>query len=194
MNMNGKAVAISTVGYMCLAVMGWMISMTFASWFPGHFDMAFLYPLVIVLGVMGILSFFEGRSLDAIVFFGGTALFSSAFVQFARLTEPSAYLGWFAILWAVVFAYVWVGSFKSGVARMLFLLGLWLAMTSLAIGGWSGAHGWVILAGYIGLITSIVAGATSASEIIRFGMVGDPNVPNVPNVPRVEAPRPMAAD
>lgn len=193
MNDRGKAVAISTVGYMCLAISGWMICMSYADWFPKQYGMALLCPLAIVLGVMGILSFLQDRALDAIVFLGGTTLLGSAYAYNAtssasRMNDPSSYLGWFAILWAVFFAYVWVGSFKSGVSRMLFLLGAWLTMLALAIGGWSGANGWVILAGYIGLATSILAGVTSAIEIIRFGHAGNPNVPTV------ETPHAMAAD
>jgi uncharacterized protein len=194
MNNNvGRAVAVSTVGYMCLAITAWMISMTYASWFSRQYGMALLYPVAIVLGVMGILSFVENRSLDAIVFFGGTALLGSTYAYNAttdvtRVSDPGSYLGWFAIVWAVFFAYVWLGSFKSGVTRMLFLLGLWLSLTSLAIGGWSGTHGWVVLAGYIGLVTAILAAVTSASEIIRFGTAGNPNMP------KVVAPRAIAAD
>jgi uncharacterized protein len=194
MNSNsGKAVAISTVGYMCLALTGWMISMTYADWFSEHYGMALLYPLAIVLGVMGILSLVQNRALDAIVFLGGTALLGSVYAynaapSVAKMVDPRSYLGWFAAVWAVFFAYVWVGSFRSGATRMLFLLGAWLTMLALAIGGWTGVQGWVILAGYIGLATSILAGITSASEIIRLGHVGNPNLPNL------EAPRAIAAD
>ncbi len=194
MSINGKVVAISTVGYMCLAVAGWMISMTFAAWFPGQYAFALLDPLVLVLGVMGILAFVESQTLDAIVFLGGAAMLGSAehgyiaSVDVTRMTGPHSYLGWFAVLWAVFFAYVWVGSLKSGMSRMLFLLGLWLSMLSLALGGWSGMQGWVMLGGYLGLITSILAGVTSAAEIIRFGNIGNPNLPNM------ERPRAIAAD
>jgi len=193
MNASGKAVAISTVGYMCLAMSGWMISMTYADWFSKQYGMALLYPLAIVLGVMGILSFLQSRALDAIVFLSGTALLGSAYAYnatpvAARMNDPGSYLGWFAVLWAVFFAYVWVGSYKSGISRMLFLLGAWLTMLALAIGGWTGANGWMILAGYIGLVTSILAAITSASEIIRFGHFSNPNAPSV------DVPRAIAAD
>jgi uncharacterized protein len=192
-NISGKGVAISTVGYMCLAVTGWMISMTYADWFSKQNSMTLLYPLALVLGVMGILSFVQNRALDAIVFLGGTALLGSAYAYNAtptitKMSDPPSYLGWFAIVWAVFFAYVWVGSFRSGITRMLFLLGAWLTMLALAIGGWTGAQGWVILAGYIGLATSVLAAIASATEIIRFGHLGNPNMPSV------EAPRAIAAD
>ena len=190
---TGKAVAISTVGYMCFAIAGWMVSMTYASWFARQYGLAILYPLAIVLGVMGILSFIQSRALDAIVFFGGTALLGSVCayrdsLDITRMTDPHSYLGWFAGLWAAFFAYVLLGSFKSGVTRILFLLGMSLTLLSLAIGGWSGAHGWVILAGYIGLATSLLAGLTSATEVIRFGSAGNPNAP------RIETPHAIAAD
>lgn len=38
----------------------------------------------------------------------------------------SAYYGWFTLCWAVFFCYLWIASFKTGVARMLFLLLFWL--------------------------------------------------------------------
>jgi uncharacterized protein len=193
MNTTGKAVAISTVGYMCFAIAGWMVSMTYASWFSKQYGMALLYPLVIVLGVMGVLSFIQSRALDTVVFFGGTALLGSACAYNASLdvtnmTDPHSYLGWFACVWAAFFAYVWLGSFKSGASRSLFLLGMWLTLSALAIGGWSGVHGWVVLAGYIGLATSLLAGLTSASEIIHLGNLGNPNLPII------EAPHAMMAD
>jgi hypothetical protein len=67
---KSKSVSTTTVGYMCLALTGWMISMPNASWFSklyGH-GHAMMYPLAIVLGVMGILSFLQSRGLDTIIF------------------------------------------------------------------------------------------------------------------------------
>lgn len=154
-----------------------------ASWFAkayGYGD-AMLYPLAVVLAVMGILSFLQGRALDAIIFFGGAGLFWTDYLHVtaanpAGIADPPSYAGWYAFIWAVFFCYVWLGSFKSGVIRFLFLLGLWLTLLALAIGNWGSLHSIVILGGYLGLITSILAAIASAFDVITFGMkVGDPN-------------------
>lgn len=184
MNFNSKSVATTTVGYMCLALTGWMLSMPNAAWFPklyGH-GAAMTYPLAVVLAVMGILSFTQSRALDAIIFFGGAGLFWSDSTYYAATTsassmDPSSYTGWYAFVWAVFFCYVWLGSFKSGIPRMLFLLGLWLTLLALAIGNWSSLHGFIVLGGYLGLITSILAAITSAKDVIKHGIkVSDPNL------------------
>jgi uncharacterized protein len=184
MNVNPKSVATTTVGYMCLALTGWMLSMPNASWFPklyGH-GAAMTYPLAIVLGVMGILSFTQSRALDAIIFFGGAGLLWSDYTYYAttispNLMDPASYTGWYLFIWAIFFCYVWIGSFKEGFPRMLFLLGLWLTLLALAIGNWGSLHGFIVLGGYLGLITSILAAITSATDVIRHGVkTKDPNL------------------
>jgi len=180
---KSKSVSTTTVGFMCLALTGWMISMPNASWFSklyGH-GQAMMYPLAIVLGVMGILSFLQSRGLDAIIFFGGAGLFWSDYVYSTAVNannsmDPPSYTGWYAFIWAVFFCYVWLGSFKSGITRMLFLLGLWLTLLALAIGNWGNLRSIILIGGYLGLITSILAAITSAIDVITFGMKrGDPN-------------------
>lgn len=180
---TSKSVATTTIGYMCLALTGWMISMPNASWYSRSYSYgdAMLYPLGIVLAVMGILSFLQGRGLDAIIFFGGGGLFWSNYVHLtggdgAGVADPPSYAGWFVFIWAVFFCYVWLGSFKSGIIRFLFLLGLWLTLLALAIGNWGSIHGFTVLGGYLGLITSILAAIASAFDVITYGMkLGDPN-------------------
>lgn len=180
---NNRAAVTSTVGYMCLALTAWMLSMPAAGWFAEkgymHGEMM-AFPLAIVLAIMGILAFMQGRSLDAIIFFGGAGLFWTEHLlmvamQGGQAMDPGSYTGWFYFIWAVFFAYVWVGSFKAGIVRMLFLLGLWLTLLALAIAGWFGLTGFWMLGGYLGLITAILAAIVSAMAVISHGFAGDPN-------------------
>ncbi len=174
--MNNKTVITSTVGYMCLALTGWMLSMSNAGWFDrlyGH-GLAMMLPLALVLGVMGILAFLGERALDAVIFFGGAGLFWSGYVyRTASMAggpaDPGHYSGWYFLIWAVFFCYVWFGSFKAGIARLLFLLGLWLTLLALSIGELGGLHAFTILGGYLGLATAILAGIISAIAVISNG-------------------------
>jgi uncharacterized protein len=179
--MNNKTVITSTVGYMCLALTGWMLSMPHAGWFDnlyGH-GVAIMLPLAFILGVMGILAFTNEQVLDAIIFFGGTGLLWSghAYLHPMGLTpadaaEPAHYTGWYWFIWAVFFCYVWFGSFGAGLSHVLFLLGLWLTLLALAIGEWTGFHSLLVLGGYLGLITSIIAAIISALAVIEHGFFG----------------------
>jgi uncharacterized protein len=172
--MNSKSVITATVGYMCLGLTGWMLSMPNAGWFDqlyGH-GSAMMLPLAVILGVMGILAFMNERTLDAVIFFGGAGLFWSWHASLLASTPSAHYAGWYWFVWAVFYCYVWFGSFKvkAGVERVLFLLGLWLTLLALAIGEWSGLHGFLVLGGYLGLITSILAAITSALAIIGHSL------------------------
>jgi uncharacterized protein len=173
--MNNKAVITSTVGYMCLALTGWMLSMPHAGWFDklyGH-GAAMMLPLAFILVVMGILAFTNEQVLDAVIFFGGAGLFWSGHVYLhamtADATDPAPYTGWYWFIWAVFFCYVWFGSLRAGILRLLFLLGLWLTLLALAVGEWAGLHGLLVLGGYLGLITSIIAAIVSALAVIEHG-------------------------
>ncbi len=181
--MNNKSVSTATIGYMCLALALWMISMPAAGWYDrmyaaGPGTMAALGAL---LTIMGILAFVHGRALDSIIFFGGSGLFWADYLSHAipipSGAAPSSYGGWAAFVWAVFFCWVWVGSFKAGLQRWLFLLGLWLSLLALAIAGWgNGAHVFIRIGGYIGLATAVLAAITSAIEVICHGLSsGNPN-------------------
>ncbi len=193
-SLGSRAVAVSTVGYLCLGLAGWMISMSAAGWFHGTYALGLLYPLSVVLAVMGILGFVSGRGLDSIVFFTGAILFStsSAYMGMAgmgRTAQPASFLGWFACLFAIFFGYIWAGSFHSGRGRSIFLLGTWVTMILAAIGAWTGVDGFFMASGYIGLITSAVAMIVSGNEVIRLGSSMDPNIETAgPTV------KPIAAD
>lgn len=172
--MNNKSVVTRTVGYMCLALAGWMVSMPNAAWFdrPAYgYGLALLLPLAAIVGVMGILAFLHEGALDSIVFFGGAGLYWSyhAYHHMAATADPGSYAGWYFLVWAVFFCYVWLGSFRAGASRMLFLLGLWLTLLALAIGHWSGSHEFIVIGGYLGLATAILAAITSAIAVIRNG-------------------------
>ncbi|HEY7887596.1 MAG TPA: hypothetical protein VIC29_05160 [Steroidobacteraceae bacterium] len=175
-DLNNRCVTTSTVGYMALALTGWMLSMTAAGWYE-HFYLAgtsLMLPFALLLAIVGILAYLHGRSLDSIAFFAFAALFTSAHSAMIAMTgtqvaAPMSYVGWYWIAWTVFFAYLWLASFRAELPRQLFLLGIALTFLAKAIYGWTDMRVLELISGYLGLISSIIAAIISASDVIVFG-------------------------
>lgn len=172
---SSRATITTTVGFMCLGLMIWMLSMSSAGWFDRVYpDGVATLMLFVVLGIIAILAFVEHRTLDAVIFFGGAGLFGAVHVMYAgagaiTVTQPMHYSGWFDFIWAVFFFYVWLAALKADTVRMLFLLGLWLTGLAFALSGWGLGHILEVIGGYIGLATAILALIVSASAITGRG-------------------------
>lgn len=168
--MNNKSVILNTIGYMCIGLTVWMLSLSDAGWISGSSarGMAMAFGLgAVVLGVIAILAFFHGRALDAVIFFGVAGAFWT--MHQGGGMDAGAAEGWFWLLWAVFFFYVWLASFKAGWARMLFLLAAWVSLLADALLAWSGAAAFHYIGGYVGLLTGLVATYISAAEIVNHG-------------------------
>lgn len=171
-NGDNRCVTTSTVGYMCLALTVWIASMAPAGWYGREYALgtSLWIPMAAGLGVMGILSHLRARSLDAVVFFGSAILFWSWHSASASVAQgPASYLGWYMAVWAVFYGYVWLGSFHSALPRQLFLLGMALTLFAFALNAWTSLAFFNYIAGYIGLVTALLAGLVSASGFISYG-------------------------
>lgn len=186
--MNNRLVISSTVGYMCIGLTLWMANLSPTHWVagPNMHAMTLAFALgTVVLGVMAILSFFHGRTLDAIIFFGVAGFMLTmrhsgmmghmgmgnmgGMGHMGMMSDSSGTLGWFSLIWAVFFFYVWIGSRKAGWARFLFLLAAWLSILAFALLGWLGLTVFEYIGGYLGLFTGLVAAYISAATIINHG-------------------------
>jgi uncharacterized protein len=176
-DLNNRCVTTSTVGYMALALTGWMLSMTAAGWYDRFYmgSISLMLPFALLLTIIGILAYLHGRSLDSIAFFAFAVLFTASHAGLVARggsivpAEPMSYLGWYWIVWTVFFAYTWMGSFRAGLPRQLFLLGITLTFLGKALYGWTDARVFELISGYLGLISSIIAAIISASDVIVFG-------------------------
>ena len=172
-DLNNRCVTTSTVGYMALALTGWMLSMTAAGWYDHYYlaGTSLMLPFALLLAITGILAYLHGRSLDSIAFFAFAALFTAAHTTMASTAgaAPMSYIGWFWIVWTVFFAYLWLGSFRAELPRQLFLLGITLTFLAKAIHGWTDLRVLEIISGYLGLISSIIAAIISATDVVMFG-------------------------
>ena len=174
-DLNNRCVTTSTVGYMAIALTGWMLSMTAAGWYTEIYGAgaSLMLPFALLLGIIGILAYLHGRSLDSIVFFAFGVLLTAGHAGIVAMAtgaaSPMSYIGWFWIVWTVAFAYIWLSSFRAELPRQLFLLGITLTFLAKAIYGWTDARVFELISGYLGLISSIVAAIISASDVIVFG-------------------------
>jgi uncharacterized protein len=175
-DLNNRCVTTSTVGYMALALTGWMLSMTAAGWYD-HFYLAgtsLMLPFAGLLAIIGVLAYLHGRSLDSIAFFAFATLFTSTHSAMVSMTgttaaAPMSYVGWYWMIWTLFFGYLWLGSFRAELPRQLFLLGISLTFLAKAIYGWTDLRVLELVSGYLGLISSIIAAIISASDVIVFG-------------------------
>ena len=161
------------VGCMCFALALWMISMANAAWYDKAYPYgtASLLPLAILLGVVGIFAYLHGRSLDAVVFFGGTRLLwsahAAALAAATRLAtpEPTSYEGWYWAVWTVCFGYFRMGSFRAGTLRRVSLLGLSISLGAFAVYAWASQRVFDLISGYVGLVSFIIGLIISASDM-----------------------------
>jgi succinate-acetate transporter protein len=174
-DLNNRCVTTSTVGYMALALTGWMLSMTAAGWY-GRFYLpgtSLMLPFALLLMIIGILAYLHGRSLDSITFFAFAVLFTAVHAAVVAApgtaVAPMSYVGWLWMAWTVFFAFVWLGSFRAELPRQLFLLGITLTFLAKAVFGWTDLRVLELISGYLGLISSIIAAIISASDVIEFG-------------------------
>jgi uncharacterized protein len=173
-DLNNRCVTTSTVGYMALALTGWMLSMTSAGWY-GQFYLpgtSLMLPFALLLAVIGILAYLHGRSLDSIAFFAFAVLFTAAHSDMAMtgtVGAPMSYLAWFWMVWTVFFACLWLGSLRAELPRQLFFLGISLTFLAKALYGWTDARVLELISGYLGLISSVIAALISGSDIVAFG-------------------------
>jgi len=168
--MNNKSVVLTTIGFMCIGLTVWMLNLVSAGWVTGStmYGMAMDFALgSVVLGVIAILTFFHGRTLDAIIFFSVAGYFWT--MQHAGGSDSPGTVGWFWLLWAVFAFYVWLGSFKAGWARSLFLLAAWISLLAGCLLSWTGMGFFNTIGGYLGLIAGLVALHISVAEVLNYG-------------------------
>lgn len=174
--MNNKFSGFITLGYASIFISFWLGSMVFAGWvsFAAMQEGAVILMILgIVAAIAGVFSFFTNDKLEGTLFLiFGTYIFSFMlrFIMYPNLAANSknaSFDGWIVLLFAIVFFYLWLASFKGNMYRQLFLLLLWLSMLALAISNWFSITFFMYIAGYLGLIASLFAGWCSATTILK---------------------------
>ena len=164
--MENKFSAAVSLGYASLFISMWMWYMNYAGWIPAGSGVD-IVPIIMILGVVlaisGIFSFLNGDKVEPVLFLIVAAYafsYSLRFVMYPGLpanTNPAVTDGWAHLIIAVVIFCLWFSSLSGKVFRQLFLLTLWLAELGAAISNWTAASIITVIAGYIGLVSAILA-------------------------------------
>lgn len=186
-DMNKPANA-SALGYAAFALTLWLASMEPAGWFdPSGSTLApllfaqsgnVLLPLLVavlggsVLALAGMGEYLRGHALDSVLFlaFAGywwIAALARHAVDVHAQAAPTGFLGWYFIVWSFLAFCIWLAAVRHDVARMLFTLGLCIALLLFAVSNWTRVGALTVLGGYFGLVTAIIGIYIAAAEIVN---------------------------
>lgn len=186
--MNSKYANAEPLGYAALSIVLWMAMMTFASWyaplaFPLRGGLGFTLG-GIILGIAGIFCYLNGNALDGVLFLVSAAFLWSFSILGRHAAQSTAamdsmavahsYLGWEYLGWAIVVFFVWLALMKSGIFKMLFLLGLWINLAFFVVAGWTSSGVLTTIGAYVGLVTSILGLLYFATETMKLGKTTTP--------------------
>jgi hypothetical protein len=175
--MNSRNSVISSIGFFVIGLTLWTTALRSVGWTSTDFDMVFgglILAAGIVLLVLAILSLQSGEhAFDGLVFFAFAVLaLVFSLPNYSHETDSMmnapVLVGWFYLLWALFWFYLWIGTLKSHpLMHMLFLLLGWLSMFAIAIFEYSGARGFLTLGGYLQLIWALIALYLSAGSALH---------------------------
>ncbi|TAN07323.1 MAG: transcriptional regulator [Rhodanobacteraceae bacterium] len=175
MNKPANAAAL---GYGVFALILWLTSMAPAGWFDppsGNLRMLLLVAGLggCVLAIAGIMQWIRGHALDALLFlaFAGYwwihALAPHPLTVGAAAPASSGFLGWYYAAWALLGLCACMAAWRRDSARTLFSLGLWLSLFAYALAHWLRFDALLVLGGYLGLVTAVVAIYIAAATLIN---------------------------
>ncbi|MGH8111228.1 MAG: acetate uptake transporter family protein [Rhodanobacteraceae bacterium] len=183
-----KLANASGLGYAVFALTLWLASMEPAGWFdPSGAALApllfarpgdVLLPLLVavlgggVLALAGIGQYLRGHMLDSVLFlaFAGywwIAALTRHALDTHAFAPTTGFLGWYYITWAFLAFCIWLAALGDDIARMLFTLGLCVALLVFALASWIHVTELTVLGGYFGLVTAVVGIYIAAAEIIN---------------------------
>jgi succinate-acetate transporter protein len=170
MNKLANPAPLGLIGF---ATTTWLLSMINAGWLSPDGEGIVLAMAFAMGGSMqllaGIMEYARGNTFGFTAFnaYGAFWWSYALFVIFFSAKVPGVMVGWYLLLWGIFTFYMWIGTLKLGGALQLVFLALWLTFVVLAIGAFAGSSGITHVGGYLGLITAILAGYTSAAQVLN---------------------------
>lgn len=166
--MNSSIGNPKALGFGAWAIGAWMYSMVPAGWFPvAQMNSSTLAGVAtfakIALLVAALASFLRGESWHGVFFM----FWSAVWWGFNSTGAAGGYAAWYLIVVAVVSFLLWLAANRSGVgaAANLVSLGVWVVFLLWGLGGWFAHDILMVIGGYVGLITALIAFWATFGEI-----------------------------
>lgn len=163
------------LGFGAFAILAWMYSMPSAGWYGGagteRTMTAFLALSVIALFIAALASFLRNETWHAVFFMFWAAVVWGERAAMHAALAPAGYGGWYAIMIAVISLFLLLAALRvaAGLPVVLLNLGNTLFFVGFALWGWTGADFWIVIAGYIGLVTALAALWAAWNEFAAMG-------------------------
>lgn len=153
------------LGFAAVAIMAWMYSMLAAGWYGGAGATGALAGVAVfaspVLLVAALAAFLRGDAWHAtfFMFWSAMAWTLRLALQHGAMAEAAAYGAWDSIAVAVVSFFLFLAAMRAtlGIATVLVSAGITLVFIFDALAGWLGGSFWMIIEGYLGLLTALAA-------------------------------------
>lgn len=172
--MGDRVADAKALGFSAFAIIAWMSSMVSAGWYTP--DTAVMHGVIVfsalALLIVALASFLRGEAWHAVFFLFWWALIMGYKTSMETgMMGMSAYGAWYDITIALVSFLLFAAALRSalGMPVVLLSIGVTLTYVASAIGGWAGGRFWMVLSGYIGLVTALAAFWAAASA---FGQMG----------------------
>lgn len=168
------------LGFAAFAILAWMYSMITAGWFGGASVIGSMTGVAtfawLALLVAGFAAFLRGDSWHATFFMLWSALIWGFRValQHGGMANAAGYGGWYNIAIAVVSFFLFLAALRAavGIAVVLVSAGFTLTFVFSALGHWFGGSFWIVIAGYLGLLTGLASFWAMAVALVGPG--GEP--------------------
>ena len=174
--MGDRIANLKALGFGAFAI-GWlMYSLPSVGWStPGAGDptvVQWVTVVVVASSIVGLASFLRNETWHAVFFlFWAAILWGSHATLSMEMAAPTAYNGWFNIALAVISLLLLLSALRIAVgpAVVLLNLGSTLVFVVDALGAWFGGHFWMVLSGYLALITGLAALWAAWNEFAAIG-------------------------
>jgi succinate-acetate transporter protein len=174
--MGDRIANLKALGFGAFAIGWWIYSLPEAGWTaPGVGDptvVQWVTLVVLASSIVGLASLLRNETWYAVFFlFWAAILWGSHATLSMTMAAPTAYNGWYDMALAVISLLLLLSALRiaAGPAVVLLNLGSTLVFLVGALGTWSGAHFWAVLAGYLGLITGLAALWAAWNEFAAIG-------------------------
>ena len=163
------------LGFSAFAIVAWMYSLANAGLSTpaaGSSTMTELTTFALfALLIVAFASFLRNETWYAVFFMFWAAFMWGLHASMGMTMTSSAFSGWYNITVAIISLFLLLAAMRvaAGPAVTLLNLGITVVFALFALGDWFGGSVWVVVAGYVGLVTALAALWAAWNEFAAMG-------------------------